>query len=159
MRKWGLARLYGLIDNLIFSALSGGGIAVWLHEAPLYVVVLVGVVAAGAIFLLIRLIAYLYLKHIVNELVNVGIFTDVSDNILRVLYHDKDKLKSGIPYNEVLKSEMVKQVYGDLKSHDILIIEKHDSISYWMLTTLGARVVSYLEKNPQVLHNEGSRHK
>ncbi len=108
---------------------------------------------------LIRLMAYLQLRFIIARLISVGIYTDAPDNILNVIYHHKDKLKLGMPDKEVMASEQNKLVYGDLRTRNIVRLDRRQAGDFWVPTKTGDAVILYLEKNPQVLDKKGSSHK
>lgn len=104
------------------------------------------------------------IKQIVKELLSVGIYTDCPVNITRILYHDREKLATGLS-NEVA-SVQDKLVLSQLNSRKIVQLEQRkvrvygsDNVrdeGHWILTELGKSVILYLQKNQQVLHKEGS---
>lgn len=104
------------------------------------------------------------ISQIVEELLSIGIYTDVPVNITRVLYHDKEKLAVGL--FDGATSNMDKLVLSQLNLRKIVGLEQRkvrvygsDNVrdeGYWVLTELGKDVVLYLQKNQQVLHKEGS---
>lgn len=160
--RWLQARLNSLLDNVIFAillSLVGTARIAWIKELPWYVVIGISFGIFFVVFCILRFASCLQLKLTIKRLLSVGIYTDVPDNILRILYHDKESLKIGLPDHKVLSSNQDKQVYGDFRLHNIVQIENRSTGSYWVLTDIGKRVISYLEKNQQVLHKEGSRHK
>jgi len=130
-----------------------------IKELSWYVIVGIAVCSFIGGFALIKFVACLQLRRIVKHLVSVGIFTDRADNILTILYHDKDNLKIGLPDYKVQNSEQDKQVYGDLRSNNIVQLDKRRTGDFWVATKTGNAVILYLERHPQVLHKEGSPHK
>jgi hypothetical protein len=159
--RWLQARLNSLLDNFIFTILLSGGAAVvaWIKELSWCAIIGISLGIFIAVFFILRLASYLQLRLIIKRLLSVGVFTDVPGNILRILYYDKESLKIGLPDHKVLSSNQDKQVYADFRLHNIVQIENRSTGSYWVLTDIGERVISYLEKNQQVLNKEGSRHK
>lgn len=159
--RWLQDRLNSIVDNLIFTALSSGGVAVVtiIQSLPWYAIIGITIGFFIGLFLFIRLVAYLQFRFVIARLVSIGIYTDVPDNILRVLYHDKEQLKIGLPDSNIMNSNQDRLVYGDFRTHNIVQMENRTTGSFWVLTDLGKRIILYLEKNPRVLDKEGSPHK
>ncbi len=101
------------------------------------------------------------IKQVVEELLNVGIYSDVPVNITRILYHDRDKLAGGLLDREV--SVQDKRVLVQLSLRNIVKLEQRQRVvvrgpydeGYWVLTELGNDVILYLEGNKQILDEVG----
>ena len=116
------------------------------------------------ILLLIRAYKKQSVKQVVRELLSKGIYTDVPVNILRILYHDREKLVAG--FSDEVASNQDKLVLHQLDLRKIVKLEQRkvriygsDNIrdeGYWILTELGKDVIKYLQANPQVLDKEGA---
>jgi hypothetical protein len=166
MGKWILARADKLIDNLLFKAICTGGAIVWawVRELPIPIIIVIAISVFVGILLSAKLIRAFYIRQIVFGLVNLGIYSDCPVNITRILYHDREKLAVGL--SDEVASNQDKLVLHQLNLREIVRLEQRkvriygsDNVrdeGYWVLTELGKKVILYLEKNPQVLHNEGS---
>lgn len=104
------------------------------------------------------------IKSVVDELVSIGIYSDVPVNITRILYHDRDKLVVGL--SDEVASNQDKLVLHQLNLRNIVELEQRktgiygsDNVrneGYWILTELGKKIILYLQQNKQVLDKEGS---
>jgi len=157
---WIQDRINSLLDNFIFLFVSAGVAAMitWIKEANPCLIVGIPLAICLVGFFILRLVAYIQVRIVITRLVNVGIFNDVSDNILRVINHDKSKLKIGLPDRDVMNSNLDKLVYGELRSRNIVRLDKRQIGDFWILTKTGEAIITYIENHPQVLHKEGSRH-
>lgn len=106
------------------------------------------------------------IKQIVDELLTIGIYEDKHVNITRILYKDREKLAVGLPDDVTATSIQDKLVLHQLNLRNIVQLEQRKEGTYgsanvrdkgyWILTELGKDIILYLQKNPQVLDNEGS---
>jgi hypothetical protein len=104
------------------------------------------------------------ISQIVEELLSVGIFTDMPVNITTVLYNDREKLENGL--SDEVATNVEKLVLSQLNLRKIVQLEQRKvkvygsynvrDEGYWVLTELGKDVILYLQKNQQVLDREGS---
>ena len=105
------------------------------------------------------------ISQIIKKLLSETDYPDKPVYILRVFYHDREKLAEGLS-NEVATSHD-KVVLHQLNLHDLVKLEQRKvriygsdntrDEGYWILTELGKKLVKYLQKNQQVLHKEGSQ--
>jgi hypothetical protein len=149
-----------------FLVIGLGGGAVLAYVSPRIGIPIGFVLIAIGVYLLIG--AYRRragIKQVVEELLSVGIFTDIPVNITRILYHDREKLSVGLPGYEA--SIQDKLVLEQLNLRKIVQLEQRkvkvfgsDNVrdeGYWILTELGKEVIRYLQANKQVLDKEGSQ--
>lgn len=102
------------------------------------------------------------IKKIIDEILSTRDYPEKTIYILRVLYHDREKLTQGLYSGNA--TSLDKLVYHQLILHDIVRLEQRKEriygsdntkdVGYWVLTDRGKEVIRYLQKNQQVLHNE-----
>lgn len=174
MEKWFKSRLESILDNLIFASILAGGGTVWaiIKSLPTPAIIGISVGIFVVILAVIRVIWFFIkkgqkedIKQIVEELLSIGIYTDVPVNITRILYHERKKLAVGL--SDEIASNQDKLVLEQLNIHKIVRLEQRkvrvygsDNVrdgGYWVLTELGNDVILYLQSNQQVLHEKGSK--
>lgn len=104
------------------------------------------------------------IKILIEEILSTKDYPEKTVYILRVLYHDREKLTQGLYSGNA--TPLDKLVYHQLNLHDVVRLEQRkeriygsdntQDVGYWILTERGKEVIKYLQKNPQVLRKEDS---
>jgi hypothetical protein len=105
------------------------------------------------------------IQTLIDEILSTKDYPEKTIYILRVLYHDREKLMEGLYSGNA--TPLDKRVYHQLALYDVVRFEQRKEriygsdntkdVGYWVLTNRGREVIKYLQKNQQVLHNEGSQ--
>lgn len=102
-------------------------------------------------------------KKVVEELLSIKDYPEKTIYILRVLYHDRQKLTEGLYSGNATPLDNL--VYQQLSLYDIVRLEQRKEriygsdntkdVGYRILTERGKEVIKYLQKNQQVLDKVG----